>query len=98
MSKGYWVIAWRSISDPTAVERYVAPATDAILANGGRVLAGGVPARSYEEGVASRLVIVEFDSLQQAIDAYEHPDYQATLVHLVGAAERDVRIIEGAAP
>jgi uncharacterized protein (DUF1330 family) len=44
------------------------------------------------------LVIVEFDSLQQAIDAYEHPDYQATLVHLVGAAERDVRIIEGAAP
>jgi uncharacterized protein (DUF1330 family) len=97
MSKGYWVIAWKSISDPVAVERYVAPATEAILANGGKVLAGGEPAKAYEQGTVTRLVIVEFDTLQGAIDAYEHPDYQATLVHLVGAAERDVRIIEGAA-
>ena len=96
MSNGYWVIAWKSISNPAAVERYVAPATDAILANGGRVLAGGEPAKAYEQGTTTRLVIVEFDSLQQAIDAYEHPAYQATLVHLAGAAERDVRIIEGA--
>jgi uncharacterized protein (DUF1330 family) len=97
MSKGYWVIAWKSISDPVAVQRYVAPATEAILANGGKVLAGGEPAKAYEQGTATRLVIVEFDTLQGAIDAYEHPDYQATLVHLFGAAERDVRIIEGAA-
>jgi len=97
MSKGYWVIAWKSISDPAAVARYVAPATEAIVANGGRVLAGGEPARFYEQGAAWRVVVVEFDSLQRAIDAYEHPAYQATLVHLVGAAERDVRIIEGAA-
>ncbi|GAB3089807.1 DUF1330 domain-containing protein [Lysobacter terrae] len=97
MNKAYWVIAWRSITDPVAVERYVAPATDAILAHGGRVVAGGEPARTYEEGVATRLVIVEFDSLQAALSAYESPDYQATLVHLVGAAERDVRIIEGLA-
>ncbi|MCC8364473.1 DUF1330 domain-containing protein [Lysobacter sp. A6] len=97
MAKGYWVIAWKSISNPAAVERYVAPATEAILSNGGRVLAGGEPAKAYEQGTATRLVIVEFDSLQQAIAAYEHPDYQATLVHLAGAAERDVRVIEGAA-
>lgn len=95
VKKGYWVIAWKSISDPAAVERYIAAGTEAILAHGGRILAGGVPARAYEEGVSSRLVLVEFDSLQSAVSAYESADYQASLVTLVGAAERDVRIIEG---
>ncbi len=96
MNKAYWVVAWRSITDPVAVQRYVQPATDAILAHGGRVIAGGEPARTYEQGVDTRLVIVEFDNLQAAVSAYESPDYQATLVHLVGTAERDLRIIEGA--
>lgn len=96
MKKGYWIIAWKSISDPAAVERYIAPGTDAILAHGGRILAAGVPAKAYEEGLSSRLVLVEFDSLQSAVSAYESADYQASLGHLVGAAERDVRIVEGA--
>ena len=95
MNKGYWVIAWKSVSDPSAVERYLAPATAAIVAHGGRVFAAGEPARTYEQGLPSRLVMVEFDTLQSAISAYESPDYQASLSHLLGAAERDVRIIEG---
>lgn len=50
---------------------------------------------TYESGLPSRVVMVEFESLQSAISAYESPDYQASLIHLSGAAERDVRIIEG---
>jgi uncharacterized protein (DUF1330 family) len=95
MAKGYWVVAWRSVSDQAAVDRYVPPATAAIQAHGGRVVAGGVPARAYEQGLPSRLVIVEFETLQSAISAYESPAYQAALAHLAGVAERDVRIIEG---
>ena len=95
MAKGYWVIAWRSITDHAAVGRYVAPATDAIVAHGGRVIAGGMPASVHEAGLRDRVVVVEFDNLHAAIDAYESPDYQASLTHLAGAAERDVRIIEG---
>jgi uncharacterized protein (DUF1330 family) len=83
------------VSDQAAVERYVPPATAAILAHGGRVVAGGVPARAYEQGLPARLVVVEFETLQSALSAYESPDYQAALAHLAGAAERDVRIIEG---
>ena len=96
MAKGYWVIAWKSVSDPAAVERYIDPATAAIVAHGGRVVAGGDPARTYESGLATRIVVVEFESLQAAISAYESPDYQESLSYLVGAAERDVRIVEGA--
>jgi uncharacterized protein (DUF1330 family) len=58
--------------------------------------ARGDPARTYEAGVAARLVIVRFDSLPAAISAYESPEYQAAVAHLAGAAERDVRIIESA--
>ncbi|MGO4260991.1 DUF1330 domain-containing protein [Lysobacter sp. TAB13] len=96
MNKAYWVIAWNSITDPAAVERYIAPATAAILGHGGRVLAGGAPDKTYESGRPTRIVVVEFDTLAAAVAAYDSPDYQATLVHLRGAAERDVRIIEGA--
>ena len=96
MAKAYWVIAWRSISDATAVTRYAAIASPVIQARGGRVIARGIPAKTYEQGVAQRLVLVEFDSLADAIAAYESAEYQAALPHIAGVAERDVRVIEGA--
>ena len=94
MKKAFWVIAWRSVSDPSAVERYASTAGAVIQALGGRILARGIPAKTYEAGLASRLVIVEFESLQKAVSAYESPEYQAAVSHLAGAAERDLRIIE----
>jgi len=97
VEKGYWVIAWRSVSDPAAVGRYAAVAGGVIRARGGRILARGNPAATYEQGVEQRLVIVEFDSVADAIATYESADYQATLTHLRGVAERDVRLIEGVA-
>ena len=96
MAKGYWVIAWRSISDPQALTRYASVASQVIQSRGGRVLARGIPVKTYEQGVAQRLVLVEFDSVADAIAAYESPEYQATLVHLRGVAERDLRVMEGA--
>lgn len=96
MKTAFWVIAWRSVSDESAVERYAATARAAIQTLGGRILARGMPAKTYEAGVSSRLVIIEFESLERAISAYESPEYQAAAAHLVGAAERDLRIIESA--
>ena len=97
MPKGYWVIAWRSVSDPAAVARYAAIAAPVIESCGGRILARGNPVKTYEQGVAQRLVVVEFDSVANAIATYESAEYQASLVHLRGAAERDVRVIESPA-
>ena len=94
MTKAYWVVAWRSVSDPSAVARYAATAGAVIKAQGGRILARGNPARVHEAGLPSRLVIVEFESLETAIAAYESPAYQEAVAHLVGSAERDLRIIE----
>ncbi len=47
----------------------------------------------YEVGLSQRLVIIEFESVKKAIEAYESPEYQAALAILKDSAERDVRII-----
>jgi uncharacterized protein (DUF1330 family) len=95
MAKAYWVVCYRSISDPAARGEYTKLAVPAVLASGGRYLARGGPAKTYESGIDQRTVVVEFDSLAQAIAAYESPAYQAALAVLGNAAERDVRIVEG---
>ena len=95
MGSGYWVMTFRSIADQGGIDRYAAAAGPVIRALGGRVLAAGPPAFACEAGTLQRVAIVEFSSLQVADAAYRSPEYQAAVQYLVGAAERDVRIVEG---
>jgi uncharacterized protein (DUF1330 family) len=95
MAKAYWVACYRSISDPAARDEYTKLAVPAVLAAGGRYLARGTPARTFEAGIDQRTVLVEFDNLAEAIAAYNSPGYQAALAILGDAAERDLRIVEG---
>jgi uncharacterized protein (DUF1330 family) len=44
-----------------------------------------------------RVVIIEFDSVDQAMQAHDSEGYQAALKVLGNAADRDIRIVEGAA-
>jgi uncharacterized protein (DUF1330 family) len=95
VTKGYWIVTYRSISDPEALARYGALAPQVIQAHGGRILARAVPARVFESAEAQRSVIVEFDSVDAAIAAYESSEYKPVLAILRGAVEREVRIVEG---
>jgi uncharacterized protein (DUF1330 family) len=96
MAKAYWISAYRSISNPDALAAYAKLAGPALTAAGGRFLARGTPAVTKENGVNQRLVIIEFDSVEQAQAAYASPGYKAALDALgVGSADRDIRIIEG---
>jgi len=40
-------------------------------------------------------VLIEFDSVEQAIAAHDSPGYQAALAALGDGAVRDIRIVEG---
>ena len=60
-----------------------------------RFLARGSPAKTYDAGIDQRTVLVEFDSLAQAIATHDSPGYQAALAVLSNAAERDMRVVEG---
>jgi uncharacterized protein (DUF1330 family) len=95
MTKAYWIASYRSISDPEAVARYAQLAGPIIEAQGGRMLARGLPARAYEDGRLQRSVVIEFASVEAAVAAYESAAYQQVLAILQGAAERDIRILAG---
>ena len=97
MAKAYWIVFYRSISNPDSVAAYAKLAGPAIQASGGRFLARGGVAKTYEAGLNQRTVVIEFDSVQQALAAHETPGYQAALKALNNGAERDMRIVEGVA-
>ena len=97
MAKAYWVSCYRSISDPDALAAYAKLAGPAIAAAGGRFLARANAAKAYEAGVADRVVLIEFDSLERAVAAHEGAPYQTALKVLGKAVERDLRIVEGLA-
>jgi uncharacterized protein (DUF1330 family) len=65
-----------------------------VKAHGGRFLSRGNAVKAYESGMVERSVIVEFDSVQDAIAAYEDPEYKKA-IEVLGEAKRDVRILEG---
>ncbi len=95
MAKAYWIACYRSISDPDALAAYAKVGGPAIQAGGGRFLVRGTPAKTYEAGLNQRTVVIEFDSVAQAVATHDSPGYQEALKLLGNAAERDLRIVEG---
>jgi uncharacterized protein (DUF1330 family) len=95
MAKAYWIAAYRSMRDDRAFGAYAQLAAPALQAAGGRFLARGMPAQVYEGGLEQRVVVIEFDSVAQAIAAHDSPAYQQALRVLGEAVDRDMRIVEG---
>jgi uncharacterized protein (DUF1330 family) len=97
MAKAYWISCYRSISNPEALAAYAKIASPAIQAGGGKFIVRGMPAKTYEAGLNQRTVIIEFETVAKAIATHDSEAYKAALKVLGNAAERDLRIVEGAA-
>ena len=97
MKKGYWVVAYRAISDESAVKSYSGLAVPAVQSFGGRFLTSSKSQlQAHEAGLPQRTVVVEFNSYETALAAYGSEAYQKALQALGSGAERDFRIVEGA--
>jgi uncharacterized protein (DUF1330 family) len=94
MRKGYWIVAYRSAKDAEKLGRYIELAAPVLERNAARFIVRGVPARVYEDGIAERTVVIEFESVAKAIEVYESAEYQAAVAALGDGAERDLRVIE----
>jgi uncharacterized protein (DUF1330 family) len=95
MAKAYWISCYRKINDPAKLAAYAKLAGPAIESGGGRFLARAAAAKAYEEGKMERTVLIEFDSVDQAVAVHESAGYQAALVALGDGAARDMRIVPG---
>ncbi len=95
MAKGYWINLFRKVNDPKKVEAYRNLAGPVMQAAGAKFLVRGDPTKVYEAGVMGRAVVIEFESVQKAMEVHDSPGYQAALKALGDGAERDLRIVEG---
>ena len=95
MPKAYWISAYRAVKNPDKLAAYAKLAGPALTAAGGRFLARGEPAQVYELGMRQRTVLVEFDSVAQAVAAHDSSAYQEALAALGDGADREIRSIEG---
>jgi uncharacterized protein (DUF1330 family) len=95
MPKAYWISCYRHVSDPEKLAAYAKLAGPALDAAGGRILARTTAVQAYEDGRTERTVIIEFDSVEQAIAAHDSAAYQQALKALEGGVLRDLRIVPG---
>jgi len=94
VAKGYWITFYHSVENPGVLPEYAKLATPVVQAHGGRFLSRGTAVKAYEAGIVQRSVVVEFNSVEDAIAAYESPEYKKA-IEVLGNAKRDVRILEG---
>jgi uncharacterized protein (DUF1330 family) len=95
MAKAYWIACYREIKDPDKLTAYAKLALPAIQSGGGRFLARGTAAKAYEQGLLERTVLIEFESMEQAVAVHDSPAYQQALAALGDGVVRDLRIVVG---
>jgi uncharacterized protein (DUF1330 family) len=94
MAKGYW-IAHVTVSNPDQYKFYAEAAPEAFKKYGATILARGGKSQQMEGQGRPRNVVIEFASLQAAIDCYNSPEYQAAKTKRKGAGEAEIVLVEG---
>ena len=92
-----YIIANVSVKDPATFEEYRKQVPATIAKHGGRyIVRGGKTERLEGEWMASRLVVLEFPSLDQARRWYDSEDYRGPKALRMTCAMTDVLLVEGA--
>ncbi|MEO3386912.1 DUF1330 domain-containing protein [Mesorhizobium sp. CAU 1741] len=94
MAKGYW-IAHVDVQDPERYKDYVATAKPAFERFGARFLARGGEWKALEGRGRARNVVIEFPSMQAALDCYNSDEYQAAKAIRITVADAEMVIVEG---
>lgn len=94
MAKGYW-IAHVTVTNPEQYKVYATAASEVFKQRGANILARGGTCQQMEGTAHPRNVVIEFPSLQAAIECYNSPEYQAAKKHREGAGIAEVVMVEG---
>lgn len=94
MAKGYW-IARVDVRDSERYKDYVSTAKPAFERFGANFLARGGALTELEGKARARNVVIEFPSVQHAIECYNSPEYQAAAKIREEVADAEMVIVEG---
>jgi Uncharacterized conserved protein len=93
MPKGYW-IARVDVRDPERYKDYVSTAKPAFERFGANFLARGGQFVELEGKARGRNVVIEFPSVQAAVDCYNSPEYQAAAKIRQECADAEMVVVE----
>lgn len=94
MRKGYW-IAQVDVRDAEGYQGYIAANKAVFEAFGARFLVRNGERQVVEGSTRPRIVVLEFDSYQTALDCYRSPQYQHAMSLRTPYSDADIVIIEG---
>lgn len=92
-----YLLAEAAVADAGAYESYKQLAQSAIAQYGGRYLVRGGASQILEGDwkAPPRLVIVEFESVEQARKFYDSPEYRAARAARKGVADMNMLVVQG---
>jgi uncharacterized protein (DUF1330 family) len=94
MPRGYW-IARLDVLDSEIYKDYVKANAEAFAKYGAKFLTRGGPYHVLEGFARTRNVILEFESVEQALACYNSPEYQAAYEMRKAIAVSDIVIMAG---
>ncbi len=94
MPKGYW-IARVDVHTPERYGEYIAAAKPAFERYEANFIARGGKFVELEGGSRGRNVVIEFPSLQHAVDCYNSPEYQVAAKIRQEIATAEMVVVEG---
>ena len=93
--KAYWIAVYRDIKNPENIKKYGEKATPAIKKYNGTILARGGKVETIEGIPSPRTVLIQFQTMEDAIQCYNSPEYQEAMKIGKGEFNRHIQIVEG---
>ena len=94
MNKILQVVIYKSVSNEKKLANYAELAGPAMIKAGAKFLARGLPVAVREAGEKTRTVVIEWENLEVANNAYNSEGYQKAMKALDGGAVREFRYVE----
>ncbi len=93
--KGYWIARY-DVQDFTVYKTYLEAGASAFAEHGALFLVRGGPHQAMEGQARDRNVVIEFPSLQHALDCYNSDTYQRARERRLPVSTGEIVIVEGA--
>ena len=93
--KAYWIAVYKDLNESENLKGYAEKASPAIKKYGGKILVRGGKTETIEGIPSPRTVIIEFQSIKDALNCYHSKEYQNAKKIVKGKFNRHIQIVEG---
>ena len=93
--KAYWIAIYKDLKGLENLKEYAEKATPAIKQHNGKILVRGGKTETVEGDTLPRTVIIEFQSIEDALKCYYSDEYQSAKKLVKGKFNRHCQIVEG---